>query len=307
MQQDERSNFSEKPVSGHRPEMIESQSPMMRELQRWNISTRVKIGAPRWAEWARSIIARHGQIAGPGRAQAMTFVQPATIVDLHERLINLSLNFYSRINLAIQPILREIQMIENRASRAASPRLETRPAYLRGAADMTLAPPLGLLTESGTNLPVTFASSRERSRTNNITAENSSASVESSPGISTVFRRLRGIGLAGLRRSETTDGDSERHAPRILRQGQRVEQPVSGSVAEVARRTPAAAPQQAAPQVTTTEHVAQQTLGMFRAQEQFWRSNAPQVPEAVVEQLTERVIRQIDQRTIAWRERMGKI
>jgi hypothetical protein len=46
---------------------------------------------------------------------------------------------------------------------------------------------------------------------------------------------------------------------------------------------------------------------MFKAHDQSWRTNTQQVPDAIVEQLTERVIRQIDQRTIAWRERMGKI
>jgi len=300
-----------------------SSGPMLRELQRWTISTRVKITPSRWTDWTRSIIGRHSPVIAAGSSRPMTFVKRATLVELHERLINLSLNVYSRINLAIQPILREMRLSEERASRARDAKLDSSRAYLRGDAEAAVGRSNDLVNETSSLWPVTFAgrgvaehsskTTAMRSATNipeaSTATDYSSAGIRSSPaGLSLVFRRLRALDeFAGSRhRSEMIHEDAGRHALGLARQLQRLEQSMPGSPPEVARRLPATN-QQAAPQVVATEHTAQPTLGMFKAHDQSWRTNTQQVPDAIVEQLTERVIRQIDQRTIAWRERMGKI
>lgn len=321
MQRDKQPNLTNALSSGHR---TDPPSPMLRELQRWTGSTRVKTVPSRWTDWARSMIGRHGPVVGLRGTQSMTLVRTAMPIHLHERLMSFSFNAYSRINLAIQPILREIRMGNAKAASARGGQADGSRGWPRSDADTTALRPTAFINETGAVLPVvagraptaepssnTHAIQTGRARPTASTAGNyQSARIESAPaGVSLAFRRLhQGDEFGGSRhRSETINEDAGEHALRLVKQLQRVEQAMSGVTAEVARRLPNPASQHAAPQVLAAEHTAHQTLGMFKASEQFWRSNAPQMPDVIVEQLTERVIREIDQRTIAWRERMGKI
>lgn len=290
-----------------------SSGPMLRELFRWTASAPV-IVIPRSADWARSMTERYRLVNSPGRASGLTFLQSAILVRLHERLSNFSLNIFSRINLAIQPVLRELHSGEAKASRAGIAQLDgsggRSPGGLNSIHFRRAGPgkdaggdlePL-ILNESGPSL--------ER-RTNPgamlSAGDDSAANVEGpARGLPLVFQRLRQVDESTAEHRITHAGDVADRVLNLVNRSQRVERSILSSVPEVARPPVPTTIQQPAAQFANSEHAAVQPIETFRAQPSPWTTNAPPVPEAIVEQLTERVIRQIDQRTIAWRERMGK-
>lgn len=321
MQQDRRSIVSE-PLSSE----TLSSGPMMRELRRWTKPTRTNVIHHRWAEWARSLSQQHRLATARRGAPSMTFVHPATLVKLRERLMSFSLNLYSRMSLAIHPILREVRLSQEKASRARAEKLNASSASSRSDAIPVPAQAADSITRNEAGLRLVTAAERrsaiEYSGKSNamLTGANqagpsnagdySTNDMESLPrGLSLVFRRLHQFDefTATERRRNTIHESVENLALNLVKKSQRVEQMVSSNVAAVARQSPPPKTQQVAPQVVTTEHTAQHMPGMFRAQQQSWAGNAAELPDVVVEQLTERVIRQIDHRAVAWRERTGKI
>lgn len=273
---------------------------MARELARRNRFARQTV-ASRWASWARALAGRHTLFASWPRASKMVYIQAGGPVEFHTHSTRLSLGVYPRINLAIQPILRE---------------LISRPAKrLRGNGGMAAAGPspgpLVLLRQMNARERLRdlngpgAASSLERRDTTSIFSSEVDRTI-SPRGLSLVFRRLaRPDELA--RASGGADAvhrSAEQIALRVIEQSRRIEQRAPAVSAVVARQARQASPQ--SPQAAITTAGAADTAPAVKGT-QFgqWPGQPSELPDAVVEQLTERVIRQIDRRVIAHRERMG--
>ena len=95
-------------------------------------------------------------------------------------------------------------------------------------------------------------------------------------------------------------------ARQVVRQTQRVEERVPGSMALLTRQ-PQATAHQATSTPVTTEHMAASQPGIASVPTHPWMTNPSPMPAINMEQLTDQVMRQMDRRMTAWRERRGRI
>jgi len=132
-----------------------------------------------------------------------------------------------------------------------------------------------------------------------------------------VFQRLHQTDeFIRLRSPERIIDGAQTLARRVARQSQRVEEMTSGPTALVTRQMPTLTAHQAAATVMTAEQatirgMTEQTTGGFPAPPTVhtasWRPNAAPMAAVNIEHITDQVMRQMDRRMTAWRERRGRI
>jgi hypothetical protein len=123
-----------------------------------------------------------------------------------------------------------------------------------------------------------------------------------------VFQRLQRID-EGKGRSSPVQQSVNDLTLRVARQTQRVEQRAFGTPATVLTRpTAATSEQHRATPVVETEHRAEGMPEIFDRRTGVWTgNNSAQMSDMNMEQITEHVMRRIDDRVIAMRERMGYV
>lgn len=247
--------------------------------------------AHRWLRQAKALRVRLLRNSLPGTFLQMEFLRQAAARNRVHRHWQLSLSrLYPQIHLAIQPLLRKtawreppVKVIRERGGAPAGP---PRPGAERRVPEAAVrqTPAERLDSPSGDDLRIRRRGTRAANE------------------FSTLAARLRRYTTL---RDETSESVSELVFHRVARQAARVEEtphrpvlvirrPAAGTI--VARRLAASNSAQPVhpPRVTETTHEAP------------W-ARAATAPPMNIEYLTDQVIRQIDSRMVAMRERMGRI
>ncbi|HKP84948.1 MAG TPA: hypothetical protein VJZ26_02555 [Blastocatellia bacterium] len=270
-------------------EVIKS-GPMLKELSRWSKPAPVA-QSTRWSDWARSLAGRHSQVSRRAGGAAMTFARQAAITQL-QNSYRMSLSIRPTIKLAIQPLLAEMVLRGERV------RVEQQGADLFRATHATQA------RTTAENSIDSSATVRLESQVSNAGPFDEAVLPR---GLSLVFRRLRHFDEFTRARMEsnTIHESVERLSLRIVERSRRIEQHAATSPA-VVRQAVAQKSEQGAAAGAANEFAASRIPPMLKDQAQSWPARPVEIPDAMIEQVTERVIRQIDDRATAWRERMGK-
>jgi hypothetical protein len=311
--------------------------PMMRKLGRWLTPARFRRDSNRWFGWAVSLWEQFGLRFTSNRPPAMTLARPQSFSDLlYSRWVFTSYKFYPQVNLSILPILRESAWRDHPA---------LRPGWSGDGKAMATRPGIGHLASrpatngadilrSGSFIPearrhVKTSSASDESGANESGANESGAPSSSgslamcvrilsredgsrahrmrrsSAPIHLVFRRLYEAEQSKTARSAAGIAETvQALAQRVLVQTERVEQKITASRAAVLPQSQPVFVRQPAPVRVAAEDHPYET---FNRGAEPWTQDALHNPAVDIGQITDEVIRQIDQRATAWRERMGKI
>lgn len=252
------------------------------------------MAASRWRNWARDLAGRHGRRpAHPGGAERVLARPPLAGASrlVRERWVLASRTLQPQIHLAIQPVLRPRSGPGLRSVLAAAPPVRT-------AAPPAIVPGETLFA------PVRTVFGRAPEPSGEVRETSSRVSRTVAAPLQLVFQRLREPGeIQGV--SGTRAGalpDLPETARRLARKTRREELPLPGPPARIL----------AAPQAAPERH--EQSRAPWdstpAARTASWPGSAVpafQVPPPAVDvgALTDQVMRQIDHRLHAWRERTG--
>lgn len=242
----------------------------------------------------------------------MILVRPMPLLArVHERWLVSSRQFFPQVHLAVQPLLRSTVWLEQqrlthtqshrtREQRFSPPAqwrltlsfLQTRHSYA--------LPPAGQAVS--TVLPV-----ESQAPSPSLAA----AVVAQAPGQAPLQLVLQGHQrIDSFTRwhhsSNLTEARVLTIARQVVRQTQRIEERVPGSMALITRQTQATA-HQVTSTLATTEHTAAGQPAITGVPTPPWMPHPSPTPAINLEQLTDQVMRQMDRRMTAWRERRGRL
>jgi len=274
------------------------------ELRRWLVRPRRRTAGQRWAAWAHAVSERCGRVTERHGASDLVLARLPLVHRLQQRWLVSSQRFFPRITLAIHPILRQtiwrgqtllVPDAETTATKSGDRRrLTTRPfssqpAFLWSAAIPDAASPWTV--EEARRQIFDHMSNR---------AFVKGASQLQAP-LQLAFRRLFGADESILLKGSqiATEASVRALGEHIVRQSYRVEERVAETAAVVMRRPPAV---EMAPTMPTNQHPFVTT-----AAEQSWRQDTSPPPALDLERITDQVVRQLDRRVVALRERLGKV
>jgi hypothetical protein len=268
--------------------------------------------ADRWTSWARSITERHERLTARQGFLIMTLAEPVRMFTLiNQRWERFALAVFPRIQVSIGPIL---QALAGRQFRPV-PAVQTALAFPRVTAleNGSMLSGHGASAISHQPEPRLFATSMASSRleaagAQRITRHSPSESglvAEEGPVLNdfsesplrALFARMRRRDPGVVLRKLLFENESEAIAQRVFREHLRTEE--RGRSSMVVRR-----------QATSGAAVEERRVEMESQYASAAKTRAPswadKPPEVNVEQLTEQVIRRIDHRITAYRERLGR-
>jgi hypothetical protein len=290
---------------------------MRQDVQRRPLPKRPDVPAERWSRWARSLGERHGRIALRHGLLAFTLAEGTRPISLRsQRWESYAWQLCPQINLAIGVVLRDTVRAGTSLlwSPPAQPELrhqiELRQAILPGddGSDVRRQSRNGL-------------GSHDRPHATGIEREQPPAlraiSAMRSTPLGSVFSRLDPPGAVIPSHQHLSAPARLQLARRVVEARQRVEvKPPSTTVVRQQQRittTEAERGMITAQSRMSTNAPAESEVGQSASLLPDWRSNAraradawPAAPAINIEQLTEQVVRQLDHRLMAYRERRGK-
>jgi hypothetical protein len=285
-------------------------SPMARELGRWIARSPVRHRRDRWSQWARGLAARHRAIIRFGSPASLTFLDLRTESSVVTRIIRQrwisSINLYPTLRLSVQHLIEKLPGFSAQntflrteviragpASQAASSRSGQIPIFKQWPSALERAS-----DPAKRNYSIAQFDLGRRARTGGFDQE-----IASSASLDRVFRRLQGTDefSVGHVRTARVQETLQVIARRIIQSTQRLEERNGRSAVPP---PPFAFKQTARWKETTPENDSSENPGDPGAREMSMRNGPPLID---VDDLTEKVIHQIDQRATAWRERMGRI
>ncbi|HEX5085206.1 MAG TPA: hypothetical protein VFY40_24480 [Blastocatellia bacterium] len=240
----------------------------------------------RWLGWAQSLAGRHARVAESRRGLSLTFLRPAAPLLFNcERWTRAAWAISPQINLSISPVLRSLQPIGGDESTDRQMPERQRTTLLSGfnadSGGKTIAGRRGEPSPIGAVEQIIRQSPLQRVFVR--------AMDEESGGAAAAYR---------IQRETLLIERSLRMTRRVVDERLRVEEP--------ARRTLVARESRSAPRTTAAvrETAMQSPRGALVGARGMMQAAAPPID---IEQLTDRVVRNIDSRIIAHRERMGKL
>jgi hypothetical protein len=251
----------------------------------------------RWTSWARSMSARHERFMMRRGPLLMTLLEPLRMsVAISQRRESFALSVFPRLQISVSSILQQIAPAEfqsffrNSAVLAGGDRREWR----------------SLRQFVQTNQSVSVSNTVTR---NLVTSESNSV-VNAQYEFTQFLRSPVARFFARVQRSHhgtvllknlLVEHDSQAIAERVVREHARVEQRRQREmIIRKDNATPAA--------TTTRQHSLEQQFASTKTEMRPWPRNTwpDKPPEINVDQLTEQVIRKIDHRITAYRERLGR-
>jgi hypothetical protein len=243
----------------------------------------------------------------------MSLVRPMPLlVGVYERWLVSSRQFFPQVHLAVQPLLRSTVWLKQqrlthtqshftREQRFSPPAQWHLTLSFLQARHSNALPPAGQVVS--TVLPV-----ESQAPSPSLAA----AVVAQAPGQAPLQLVLQGHQrIDAFTRWHHSSNRAEARvltiARQVVRQTQRVEERAPGSMALITRQTQATVRQATSTPVTTTEHMAASQPGIASVPTHPWMTNPSPMPAINMEQLTDQVMRQMDRRMTAWRERRGRI
>jgi hypothetical protein len=268
--------------------------------------------AHRWNHWARALITRHELVALRPAALSMIFMRPMPQYGwVHERWLRSSHQFFPQVHLAIQPLLRSTVWLEHHRH------TETQSHFTR----QTLISPQAQLQRMSSFLQTGRPSAKLAAEPSGSVGSPVMQHMSFTHAAAAITAQAAGQAprLSVLQRLQRTDELTRWHrrshltAERVLtivrqvvRQTTRVEEGVRGHTALITRQM-----QTIVPRATSTpgapEHAVASLPVVNSAPTHPPMPNPMPMPGVNLEQLTDQVMRQMDRRVIAWRERRGRI
>lgn len=245
----------------------------MQEIRRWQPMIRSGQFTGRWTNWARSLAERHGRISFRHGALDMRVVEPlAQLYLLCQRWQSYAWKLCPQIKLSIAPILRETIWQGSPVLQPSQAHYPVEANHKRGAAaDSNGENPARLIAALAPSFPAPLRQ---------------------------VLHRLNEIeSVARWHRQTLLVEESRQILQRVVQQRQRVEEKMQRPT--IVRQQP----QNLA--FAEAEREVMETQSRTRAHPPAW-PQAASSPAINLEQLTDQVVRQIDRRLVAYRERMGK-
>ena len=287
---------------------------MLIGVRRWIYPLHRGTGASRWSAWAHALIRRHGRIAQSYRLLEMALlVRSAPLIQrLHRQWLLASKQYFPRIHLAIQPILRHT--VWRDLTQRPGLRVVNAPAQGKGisseyfkylpAHETRFLPPTAISNTAG------VPSGDRRKLTAARDARSSGEFFYGStvrPPLQLVFQRLRQTDELEVshRRNSLARETLQTEAREVMWRTKRFENRIAETVALTTRKVLRLAAQEvvsAAPRAAQTSVTGPAGSGMPATP---WPPSP--TPPVNIEQLADQVVRQIDRRIIAARERMGRI
>lgn len=286
-------------------------STMLQELLRWRRPARPTTPVSRWAAWSRSLSERHGRIGGRHQRVAMTLVRPLGLMLLHsQRWRHVAWTLSPRINLVLGPVLQRAEwrrFVLQPPDQSATWSSALRSVLVQRLDDGRLV---------GENQPDVRPVAPARQVGFVPTARESRAlgpPLEAGPSpMRRVFARLHERETLARASQSQIVRASRTIARRVAHGRQRVETRVPTRVVVRDQRHPTsefASTSSWRAQVESQPGVppahAEAPPGMRMGANPMGQAMAPPSPVAI-QQLTEQVVREIDRRLVAQRERMGK-
>ena len=260
----------------------------------------------RWAIWARSLSAGRRRIYSRHRAAVMQLLRPA--IPIHRSSHRWELKAWSlfpRINLVVRPVLQ--QLVDKRSSRVAgsSARRSSGAFKLRKDFRKGVRTPPGLLNSRAVIESEGFrAKPGETHGVRNLAGPDAALPYSMRVPLNRVFRRLITPDIQTEHRKLITQ-ESVKIARRVVEETRRVER--YGPTSMITK------------QDETARNILKRARGSeTKLQEQLTELSktvpmhgraqlAAPIPGFTIEQLTEQVMRRIDDQIVAHKERMGKV
>lgn len=266
----------------------------------------------RWLTWAKLLSAQHTRLGERHHPAELVVVHPFSLLQvLRERLVVSTSRFLPQIHLAIHPILRRLvrheqsqatfNLLQNEWHSSATVNAVQRSAPV-GSNNMTL---FNFMSPAN----AFFATA---ARSHKVLSGTAYAEPGRVPGINPapqipidlVFQRLFRSEEQTRRRieSSTTSQSVAILLQRLGEQGQRVEAPGSAPATLTSRCAP-----QFSNSKITSSNAASSSATTHASDQSTWQEVSRPAPPINIDFLTDQVMRQLDRRIIAARERMGKI
>lgn len=267
-------------------------STMLPEALRWRPPSRSGTPGSRWAAWSRSLSDRHGRIAGHHRRLALTLARPLGLMLLHsQRWQHVAWTLSPRINLVLGPVLqpagwRTFVLQPSAIGRVLVRRLGD--GRLAGQSQPDVRP-------VAPGQAAGFVSTARESLALGLPREAGPSPVRR------VFARLH-VGETVAQASQSQIVRAGRAmVQRIVQEHQRIEMRITTRVVAREQRnvTSDFAP------VEGQRPTAESRFGMSKGAHPVGQAMA--ASPIAIQQLTEQVVREIDRRLVAQRERMGKL
>lgn len=260
----------------------------------------------RWTTWARSLAARHERINARQRLLVMTLLEPLRMsVSINRRFESFAISVFPRIQVSIGGILNEI----GHQQFASFPTFHSSISFpgLNSLTRMTRIKErfwtmddqfVERVVKQNTNHEAVTHDRRELvGRTNLIRVnQRSDPRVTQSPVVR-VFQRFQERDPGVVLRKLLFENESQKVIERVSRENLRVEQRTRGDMVIKTQPRPAAVVEDRRRELET------QFASTAKARGPSWPEKPPEIN---VEQLTEQVIRRIDHRITAYRERLGR-
>jgi hypothetical protein len=279
----------------------------------------------RWLEWALGLMGRYEQVRARYGSPSMVTVRPLSFsARLHERWLMPAVRLYPQLNLSIQPILHltasgeakdrkakhSLQATSPQAMKRQTFRLFGEKHFFKSATvvpqSRTVIERLRALVYNDTP-QTSFVS--QQNNTGSSTKDVEKLKLRSPSSLQLVFQRLQCAdastepGMTSLLQQRVTD-----LAVRVVRQTERVESRAAASPTRVLTRPAALTQQHLITPVFSTEHRAEGMPMAFNQPTGAWAGrNSAQPPGVDMDEITEQVMRRIDSRVVAMRERLGQV
>ena len=252
----------------------------------------------RWTNWAQSMATRHERFAMRRGLLAMTLLEPLRMsLAITQRSESFAQSVFPRIQVSIASIL---QQIDSAQYHAFIQQIRVHSSSLR-LGDRNESRSLGLSVQSNSAITLRHsitANQNLQQQFNSLFDAHQELKKFSLSPVARFFARAQSSqhGVVLLEKV-LVDRDRRTIAERVLREHSRVEQRRGSDVVMRQQNPPAAAVEK------RTSLTLEQQLAATRTQPHSW----PEKPAEInIDQLAEQVIRKIDHRIMAYRERFGR-
>lgn len=251
----------------------------------------------RWTNWARALTERHERVMTRRDLLVMTLLEPLRMaVSISQRRQNFSLSVFPRIRISIEPILQqlgreEFQSLYQNSSLTAvgnyqTWRSESRPARF-----------VSFIYNTNQTATVSNSATQNFLESNSVTNQRHELTELLHSPVARLFARTqRRYHAVTWLKKLLVQNESQTIAERVVQEYTRVEHHRHRELVIRKQSAPAAVTQ-------VQQSALEQQFAPERAHTRFWPEKPPEIN---VEQLTEQVIRKIDNRITAYRERLGR-
>jgi hypothetical protein len=256
-----------------------------------------------WTNWARSITGRHERITARQGLLVMTLVGPFRIfTSINQRFEKFALTMFPRIQISIRPILQEIMreqlssvsLIQNSSTNVVRNQYEHRSQPV----SMTFISSPHQTNQTTTRITGNVGHNVMDAR--QMTGEGRARKEFVQTPLRRLFARLHTPGSNVVSGELLRANETQTIAERVVQEHTRVELRKRGDMVVRKQLSADVAAEKRSGEIEA-QFASSRTSG-----QQPWLNKPPQLPQINVEQLTEQVIRKIDHRITAYRERLGR-